>query len=166
MKVLLSSLLVFAAVWVWFGLYAPDVVPGHFDAAGQVDRWDSKGALLAILGVLGAAMAILFGTTRRWIGRIPSSAVNLPSRRAHAYWTAPVRRGELDDVMSTTLELIGAGCLLLLTAVLVVSGRVAAGGVIPAAAFPALLAAFLAATIGAVVYLLRRLRVPPDAGQE
>lgn len=162
-KLFLIALVAFLAAWVWFGLSAPAAVPAHFNSAGQVDRWDSKFAFLAVIGVLAAVLALLFGTMRHWLGKMPAGLINLPSRRAHAYWTAEERRAELDDAVADCMECVGAACLLLMTAILGISGWVAAGHAVGVGVFVALLIGFLAVTAGAIAYLLRRLRVPPQS---
>lgn len=151
---------VFVGVLVWFAAVAPDSVPGHFNAAGQVDRWDSKTSFLIVMVAVGGVVIVLFGTMRLWIAKMPASAISLPTRRAHAYWTAAERRPELDGVVATVLELIGAAALLLLAGCVVVSGAVAFGVQVASWVFPALLGGFLAATVITVGYALRRLRLP------
>lgn len=62
------ALLVFAALLMClFGQFAslPDKVPGHYNGAGEVDRWGSKIELF-ILPIIGAAMWVFMSITEKY----------------------------------------------------------------------------------------------------
>lgn len=55
------SLLLLALLWTEL----PDRVPGHYNFAGEVTRWDSKGAIL-IMPLLGIINGVLFTALERF----------------------------------------------------------------------------------------------------
>ncbi|MEV6335634.1 DUF1648 domain-containing protein [Nocardia vinacea] len=57
--VLAVAVIGFLGALAWFALAVPDRVPMHSNAAGEADRWGSKSAALAVLGVTGGALAAI-----------------------------------------------------------------------------------------------------------
>ncbi|MGA9870935.1 MAG: hypothetical protein WBQ44_07325 [Rhodococcus sp. (in: high G+C Gram-positive bacteria)] len=150
----------FAASLVWLATTAGDTVPAHFDGSGSVTRTDSTSSFLLSMGLTALALTALFAGARVLLPRLPGGAVNLPSRDAHAYWTAPENRAEFDRRMSEDLEWIGAATLLLLTWFTLVSGTAEVAVSVWALAVPTV--AYIAALLGYAVYAVRggRYRVP------
>ena len=53
----LGALVLLWALAVWSYFHLPDIVPVHYNLAGQVDRYGEKGSVL----VLSLAATVLFG---------------------------------------------------------------------------------------------------------
>lgn len=122
---------VFAAVWLWLAVSAPEHLPGHVDASGTVTRWDGKWSLLLSLGGVALVLALMFGFAKPLLSRLPAHAINLPSRRAHEYWTAPERRAEFDERISADLRWMGAATIMLMAWMLAVIGSAQGDSVNP-----------------------------------
>ena len=152
----------FVIALIWFLATAPEQVPVHFDAAGNADRWDSKTTFGLVMGGIGAFLVGLFTVLPLVVRKLPAKLVNLPTRRAHAYWTAPERRPQLDDMVVAVTHALGAAVLLVITAGLLESARVASGRSWPSWVFPLQTAGLIALAIGLIGYLLWRTRVPKD----
>lgn len=162
--VLWGAFAVFAAVWVWLAVTAAAEVPGHFDGSGTVTRWDSKWSFLLPIGGVAIAVTALFAGMRWLFPRVPGHAINLPSRRAHEYWTSPAHRPELDRKLSEDLEWMGAATLLLLAWMMGVSGTTTGDGV-SGWLLVTPTALYLAAVLGYCGFMIAgpRYRVPGDA---
>jgi hypothetical protein len=152
---------VFTAVWLWLAVSGSDQLPGHVDASGTVTRWDGKWSLLLILGGVTVGLALMFGFAKRVLSRVPASAINMPSREQHAYWTAPERRGEFDHRMATDLMWLGSATILLMAVMLAVVGG-ASGDSVDILPLVAPTAMYTVAVIGYTLYLALgpRYRVP------
>lgn len=158
--VLGAAVLAFGGSVVWLLLLGLDRVPGQFDAAGDVHRWDSTASFLGGLCGVTAMLLSVFGGARWYIPRIPASAINMPSPSAHAYWTSSERRGEFDDIVASAMELVGAAATLMMAAIVIVSGLTATGTTVPVWVFVALTVACLVAVLGCAGYIVARTRIP------
>ena len=117
------SLIAFVAAVVVAVVALPDRVPMHFDIAGEVDRWASRGELLVAMGLVGVLMAALFGGVAAGVDRIPFSMINVPHK---AWWSAtPERQAVVRSRMRTDMHVIGGLTLLLLTVILLLTVRAA-----------------------------------------
>lgn len=74
---------------VWSYYLLPGQVAVHFNAAGQPDRWASRGSHLALMGLTGIALPLLLLLVFWGVRYLPLSVVNIPHRD---YWLAPQRR--------------------------------------------------------------------------
>ncbi|MCE5289835.1 MAG: DUF1648 domain-containing protein [Nocardiaceae bacterium] len=162
-RALVASGVAFALVLIWFAAALPDRVPGHFGLSGEVNRYDDKGIFVAGMAGIGVVMALLFGAARWWMPRLPGSVINLPGKKARAYWTSPAHRDELNAIMASAMETIGVFVLLLLSVIVLISGVAGLGTTIPAWVFWLLTATFLAAFVGCLIPLMRKTRVPASA---
>lgn len=150
----------FAVALVWLAVSADGDVPAHFDGSGVVTRRESASSfILSMAGV--AACAVLFASVRVWISRLPAQAINLPSAKAHRYWTDPVRRSEFDRKMSEDLEWIGAATIVLLSWFSVVAGT-ARGDSVSVWLLAVPTAVYLLGILGYAIYVVRggKYRVP------
>ena len=116
------SVILFFAVLGFVGVVAGDEVPAHFDGSGNVTRMESTAPFLLVTGGIGLAIALLFGTARRWIPKVPAQLINMPSVKTHDYWTAPEQRPQLDRMIAEDLEWVGAATMVLIAWVAAVSG--------------------------------------------
>lgn len=105
---------VFVAVWVLVASVGDRWVPARFDMSGSVTRWESKWAFLSTIGAIGAALLAIFLVAPPLVRRVPARAVNLPSRKAHEFWTNPAHRPEFDRRVAEDVEWLGTATLLLL----------------------------------------------------
>lgn len=126
---LLAACVVFVAVWIWTAATAGEQLPGHFDASGNVTRWDSTWSFLAVIGAIGLVIAVTFGAAHSLISRVPGHLINLPRRASRDYWTSPAHRAEFDRKISEDLQRLGAGTVLLLACLMVVSATTTGGSV-------------------------------------
>ncbi|CAM3886398.1 DUF1648 domain-containing protein [Smaragdicoccus niigatensis] len=162
LRALLASGVALTLLLVWFAVAMPDRVPGHFGLSGEVNRYDDKGVFVAAMAGIGVVMAVLFGAARWWLPTLPGSVINVPGKKAHAYWTSPAHRDEFNAIMASAMETIGAFVLLLLTVIVLISGVAGLGATIPAWIFWLVTATFLAAMMACVIPLMRKTRVPPS----
>ena len=160
MRALIVSGVALALVLIWFAVALPDRVPGHFGLSGEVNRYDDKGVFVAAMAGIGVVMALLFGAARWWLPKLPGSVINLPGKKAHAYWTSPAHRDEFNGIMASAMETIGVFVLLLLTVIVLISGVAGLGATIPAWVFWLVTVAFLAAMMACLIPLIRKTRVP------
>lgn len=116
----LLALVVSLAVAAWL---LPERVPIHFDAAGDVDRWAGRGEALLTMGLVGAAIAAVFGGLAARLGRVPLALVNVPHKQ---WWTAtPEREAVLRARLRTDLFVLGGATLLFLAALELLTVRAA-----------------------------------------
>jgi len=147
---LAGATLVFGIVWVSILIAGPETVPGHFGADGTPTRWDPTIEFLGIMALVAGGMAVLFTALPVIMARVPIEHVNVPNREQ---WNTPARRAHLDALVTEDLRLIGTGTMLLLAAVLVVSGYVGLGGQAPGWLFIVMMGTYL----GALALVLGRM---------
>ena len=73
----------------WWYPQLPEVVPSHFNAAGQVDGEMAKPAFCLLFGGLQALMLLGMPLLGCLLRRMPDSLINMPNKE---YWLAPERR--------------------------------------------------------------------------
>ncbi len=148
---------------MWMLSLGLERVPGQFDTSGGDHRWDSTAYFLGGMCGMAALFLAMFGGARWCIARVPASAINLPSRTAHAYWTAAERREAFNDVLASGLEAAGAAMIMVIATGVVLSGLTATGTIVPGGwVLAAVLVFSLAAVLGSCVYIFARTRVPKD----
>jgi hypothetical protein len=160
---LLTATAAYAGTLVWAAVVLQERVPSHVDAAGRVDDWTSRPAMLAFWGAVGVVVLAGIPALARWATAGDGTWVNMP-QRSKDHWFAPERRAEFrvrfQDDMEAFTALTGA----LLVAVLAVATWLGATGRdgVPWWVHPVLVGAYLVATVVWTVRLLRAYR-PPDA---
>jgi len=144
----------FAASILGGAMAMPDRVPLHFDVHGDPDRWASRGEALLTIGIIGVAVAGLFGLIGVLVSRIPVGMVNVPDRD---WWAEnPEREAELRRRLRTDMLGLGGGVLVFFAVVTVLTTR--ASRTDPPhldAWFFVALALFLGGVLGWVVYAVR-----------
>lgn len=136
-------------------------VPGQFDTSGEVHRWDSTAYFLGGMCGIAALFLAVFGGARWYIPKVPASAINLPSRSAHAYWTAAEQREAFNDIVASGLEAAGAAMIMVIATGVVLSGLTATGTIVPGGwVLAAVLVFGLATVLGSCVYVFARTRAP------
>lgn len=153
-------MLSFGGAVVWMLSLGLERVPGQYDTSGGVHRWDSTAYFLGGMCGVAALFLAMFGGARWFISRVPASRINLPSRSAHAYWTAAERREAFNDVFASGLEAAGAAMIMMFATIVVLSGLTATGTIVPGWVLAAVVVFFLAAVLGSFVYIFARTRVP------
>lgn len=136
----------------------PERVASHFNAAGKPDDWTSRDGLVKFQCGMLLAMGGLFGLSRRWMGVMPTSLVNLPNKE---FWLAPERRAQSLDLLARWMHWIGAATLAFL--MLVFQFTVQANlrnGSLNMPLFLTLTGFYLAGIIVASVWIYRRFRIP------
>ncbi len=88
-------------------------IPAQSGFGGTVERWGTKTEYLVSFLVLMVVFAVLFGTTRWWIRRLPATLINVPHPE---YWLQPERRDELADRLGDVLAKLGLATLLFIGA--------------------------------------------------
>ncbi|MDT0200767.1 DUF1648 domain-containing protein [Nocardioides sp. AE5] len=159
------SVLAYAGLWGVAAATLPERVPLHFGAIGEVDRWGSRTEALVTMGILGAAMALLFAALAHWTPRVPETLLNINARDKRWWLATPEREAELRRRLEVDLHVIAAATMVLLIAVEAVMIHTAHD------AEPSLpwwffltFGAYLAFTIAWCAFLvLRRYRTPRDA---
>lgn len=146
---------------VWAALVLPERVPSHFDVAGRVDSWSSRGALLALWGGVGLLVLVGIPALTRFLTRGDGTWVNMP-QASKDYWFAPERKAEFAVRFGDDLEGFSAMTGVLLLATLAVTTWVGATGrdAAPWWALAGLVGCYLVATAWWVVRLLRTYRPP------
>lgn len=116
-----GGLAAFVAALVGGGLALPDRVPLHFDLHGDPDDWASRGDALLTMGIIGGAVAVMFGALALASARIPVRMFNVPDRD---WWAATAdREAELRRRMRTDLFGVGGGVLAFLAVLTVLTTR-------------------------------------------
>jgi len=159
-RCLVLSLLAFAVAVAWLLLADVDRVPGRLGADGEVERWDSVAGFAGAMTVTTCLLAAVFGGARWLLPHLPASAINLPSRAAHAHWTDEAHRPEFDEIVASGLEYAGAAILTVPTVLVVTSGLIATGVTVPAAVPVVLIAVAVAACLAGVARIIVRTRRP------
>lgn len=160
------SLLTVAAAYVvalvWAALALPSRVPAHVDAAGRVDDWSSRTALLVMFGLVGLVVLLGLPLLVRAVSGGDGTWVNLPPR-TKAYWFAPERRGEFRTRFGDDMEGFTALTGVLLLAVLASMTWVGTTGrdALPWWVMAGLIGLYVLATVVWTVRTLRAYR-PPD----
>lgn len=155
----IAAVLAFVCALVWFAMSAPEQVPGHINASGEVDRWDSRAGFLTSIGIGGFVLIGLFAGLTVLISRLPGRWLNLP-KKSRAYWTSPEHRPELNRIMSTSMDVIGAAVAVLFTGIIVTSGLEARDGGASEWVFLVPFVGMLVTVFGSVIYLFIRTRLP------
>ncbi|MBC2931807.1 DUF1648 domain-containing protein [Nocardioides sp. zg-1228] len=163
------ALLVVGAAYVaalaWAAVVLPDRVPTHFDAAGRVDEWSSRTALMVTWVVLGVVVLAGIPALTRALTAGDGTWVNMP-QASKDYWFAPERRAEFAVRFQDDMEAVTALTGALLVAALVLTTRVGVTGRdgAPSWAFPVLVGGYLVLTALWTVRLLRAYRPPVQTG--
>jgi hypothetical protein len=100
-----ASAVVALAVFVWVAVAAPEVLPAHRDAVGQVTRWAPKSEVLWALGGTAAGTGALFVALAAVIPRLPGEFINSPHKE---YWLDAARRPRFDAMVRADLMFYGA----------------------------------------------------------
>lgn len=136
-------------------------MPAHFASDGVATRFESRVEFAGTMGAITSALGLLFLGARSVIPRLPASAINMPSVRAHRYWTSAERRTILDRMVSEDIERIGIATMALLLGVVVCSVAGASSGRLPVAVLVTLTAAYMIVLFAYVWWMVaRRYRVP------
>jgi uncharacterized membrane protein len=139
----------------------PERVASHFDAAGRPNGWMTRSSYMATYAFIGAMLQSSMVAVFFLIDRFPKSSINMPHRD---YWLAPERSREtfawirqfgLGFASSTALLLLGVHLL-------VVQANLSQPVRLSSWAW-GLLGAFLLATFGGLIRMVRRFRVVPPA---
>jgi uncharacterized membrane protein len=86
----------------------PESTPAHFNAAGKVNGWSRKSAVVSLNLGLCAALTVLFFWIESSLRRAPDGLLNLPHKD---YWLAPARREASVRALGGILMAVGAGAL-------------------------------------------------------
>lgn len=89
----------------------PDRMASHFDAAGQVDGYQSKAAFAATSVAIQLFQIGLFTSLPWLLMRAPAQLVNMPNRD---YWLAPERRAATVGRLTGLLDWFNCATLALL----------------------------------------------------
>ncbi len=150
---------------VWAALVLPEQVPAHFDAAGRVDDWSSRGGILVFWAAVGLVVLVGIPALTRVLTVGDGTWVNMP-RATKDYWFAPERRAEFAVRFQDDMEAFSAltGALLVaglaLTTWVGTTGRDAA----PWWAFVIMVGAYVVLAAVWTVRLLRAYRPPVQTG--
>ena len=88
---------------VWYR-QLPDVVPSHFNAAGQVDGEMGKTGFYALFVSMHLLFLVGFPLLALGLKKIPDSMINIPNKE---YWLAPERREKSLSFNNTLLIAVG-----------------------------------------------------------
>ena len=91
----------------WAALVLPDQVPAHFDAAGRVDDWSSRGGVLVFWAAVGVVVLAGIPALTRALTAGDGTWVNMP-RATKDYWFAPERRAEFGVRFQDDMEAFSA----------------------------------------------------------
>ena len=92
----------------------PELVPSHFNAAGQPDAWTAKTTFLLTNLIFVIGMAALFTGVTSLVKKLPNAWINMPNK---GYWLAPERRDATMDALQRQMEWLGAATLALLVGI-------------------------------------------------
>lgn len=152
-----AACVVALAVFVWLAVTAPETLPAHRDAAGEVTRWAPKSEVLWVLGGTAAGTAAFFALLAVVIPRMPAEFINSPHK---AYWTTPAHRPRFDAMVRADLLLYGALTVIFVAAL----GAIVAFDV-PGPWFWLLTGGYLVVVLGAALRTVVGSRYrPPTAG--
>ncbi|NYE36634.1 putative membrane protein [Nocardioides cavernae] len=151
----------YAVALVWAAAVLPARVPSHLDAAGRVDDWSSRTSLLVGMGLVGLLVLAGIPLLGRAATRGDGTLLNMP-RATKDYWLAPERRAEFRVRFHDDLDGFSAltGALLLAVVVLMTWVGTSGRADLPGAVIPALVGAYVLATVAWTVRLLRAYRPP------
>lgn len=135
----------------------PDQVVGRFDTTGQPTRYDDTVSFVLGLSATAAALVALFAGLPLLM-RKSIAFVNIPRREL---WDTPRRRPILARRVGADLMLIGAVTVLLLAAMLVLSGLGGLGVALPGWIFAVLIVGYLVATMLIILPMLTGRRYDP-----
>ncbi|GAA2099034.1 hypothetical protein GCM10009823_20670 [Brevibacterium salitolerans] len=99
-----------AQVCIWFA--GPDSVVSHVGAGGEPDAWMPKGRSVGVSFLIGAIIVAVILLCRLLVRVVPAGLVNIPSARAHRYWTSPEHRPEFNARMNAWLSMVGGAVLM------------------------------------------------------
>ena len=155
----------YAGVLVWAALVLPARVPAHFDGAGRVDDWSSRGGVLVFWAVIGVVVLVGIPALTRALTSGDGTWVNMP-RASKDYWFAPERRAEFAVRFQDDMEAFSAITGALLVAGLALTTRVGTtgGDAAPWWAFVCLVGGYLVLAALWTVRLLRAYRPPVPTG--
>ena len=146
-----------AQILVWYQSL-PEQVPFHFGVQGLPDAWSGRHSVTLLYSGLHIANFLFFGLLAYGIKFIPNSAINIPNKE---YWLAPGRRPEVMAFNANLLIFIGIATHWLLTGLFQLSSLVAIkrrDSIEPE--FWWIFGIYLAAVLGACIYLMLKFRKP------
>ena len=137
-------------------LYAPRLparVPSTYDMAGNPVSWMDATSFVVVYVAIVALVLAIFTFGSPLLRRVPDHQVNLPNRE---YWLAPERREASIDALIAWMRWYGAATLAFVIALYqgLFESNVSGGEVGPLPWIAG--AAYLAATLFMVIWLLRR----------
>jgi hypothetical protein len=151
-------LLTAAADLAWLYPQLPERMATKFGTGGQPVAWSTRGSFLTVqIFSLGFVAALFLGLW--WaMPRLPASLINLPHRH---YWLAPEREAATRQWLGDLVLGLGIALVAFLTCMghLAMRANLAPEPRL-GSAFWWVTALYLAGTLGLVVWLYRRFRVP------
>ncbi len=146
-----------------FHPFLPERVASHFNAFGEPDGWSDRSAFVALSFLLMLICGPMMLAVGYAVRHAPAGLINLPNKR---WWLAPERADEtrawiFDHFLAficATLGFIDAIMFLALLANLRDPPRVSG--------FWVLLILYVAWTVGWIVQMWRRFRLPSEATQD
>jgi len=88
----------------------PEQVASHFDWAGRVDGWSSRGGFVVALALFETFLTAVFLGAGELILRVPRTWINLPGK---GYWLAPERERKTRATLMRDLATIGLSTMAL-----------------------------------------------------
>lgn len=149
---------------LWYAPRLPAIVPSHFNAAGEADRWMAKGPFLALLAGVTVIYLAVFFVAVMLVRRSPESVINLPQKD---YWLAPERAAATRRTIVRELFKIAAATQALHIVITQLAVEVALGrrATLGALWWVALIA-YLVILLWWLVALYRRFRRPGEEAPE
>ena len=139
----------------------PERIPTHFDLKGNPDGWSSKGSFLIIMVIVIIGINIWYPLTGLFIKKMPRSLVNIPNKD---YWySTPERIEYMTGVFKTMMAMI-FGIMNLIFIYLLYYTHQMALELEPFMPMWSVFIPVLVLTIYPIVYLYKKLKIPPDHG--
>ena len=143
--------------------HLPERVASHFGPNGQADGWTTRSGLLTMLVVTQVLTAAFLLAAAKYARFLSPSMVNVPNKE---YWLHESRREETFDYMEALMTLITAATALFLTFVFhcVFLANVD-GSAKLSIWFGVALVVYLVFTMGTVIQMMLRFRIPKQNQQ-
>lgn len=154
------AVLAYVAAVVAAAFLYPDEVPVHFDETGAADRFQDKWGAVASMAGVGLGMALLLWLLIRFFARGSLQHLNIPHK---SWWMRTENRERLRAMVTADLAWIGGCTMSVLTAMLLITIRVADDPYPTLGTFGwVALGAFLVAVGGQMVFMYTARYRPDD----
>ncbi len=160
-KVLILLTLAVIAQAVYFFPRMPAVMSSHYDAVGHPNNYMTRGGTMVFTFVIQGIELFAFGVLPYLLRHIPVALINVPNKK---YWFAPERKEQTFDILIDSMHWMGTIVVMFFLSMmhLVYHANLRPGQQFAAGDAFVMTGLFVLATIGWIIWLMRRMKVPTD----